>query len=249
MKIKHKKIEIGDIFTVSKSAECTVIKYVNAHNVYVKFNDKHGHTMRTSASSLRAGEVKNPFQPNVYGHGYVGDGENRIRISGKLSPAAVAWNNMLRRCYHKDYKNITYADCYVSDEWLNFQIFAEWFYSQNRYDDYQLDKDLLVRGNNIYSEKYCRLVPRELNTILSDSKRARGCLPLGVEKIGARFASRMQTCGERVYLGLFDTAEEAFYEYKKAKEKHIKKTVEKYKESICKDIYDSLINFEIKITD
>ena len=106
--------------------------------------------------SLRTGAVRNPLTPSVYGKGYVGVGYYNSRDVRLYH----LWKAMLSRCYctimhgHRP----TYKDVTVCDEWLNFQNFATWCESQeffNAKDEkggvYQLDKDILIRGNKIYS--------------------------------------------------------------------------------------------------
>jgi hypothetical protein len=76
----------------------------------------------------------------------------------------------------------------------------------------QLDKDLLVAGNKIYSPETCRFVSREINSFLTDSAATRGSLPIGVclHKDTGKFAAQIQTSGRgRKHLGLFDNADSA----------------------------------------
>jgi hypothetical protein len=54
---------------------------------------------------------------------------------------------------------------------------------------------------------------------------------------------------KKIHLGSFNTVEEAFKAYKKAKENQIKELAEQYKEQIAKNIYNTLINFQISIND
>ena len=86
---------------------------------------------------------------------------------------------MLRRCYdeklHKKYP--TYIDCKVCEEWLNFQNFAKWYY--NNYYEIEnekicLDKDILHKGNKIYSPDNCVFVPNNINVLFVKSDKSRG---------------------------------------------------------------------------
>lgn len=98
-----------------------------------------------------------------------------------LCPAYQAWKNMLVRCYSKQYqqKQPTYVRCYVSDVWLSFMQFRQWWLRHYK-DGYALDKDLLLLGNVVYSPSTCLYVPQWLNNLTTDSKAARGPLPIGV---------------------------------------------------------------------
>ena len=66
------------------------------------------------------------------------------------------WRNMLVRCFDEKYKkeSTTYANCSCCDEWLLFSNFKRWYESFN-YQDYHLDKDILVKNNKVYSPETC----------------------------------------------------------------------------------------------
>jgi hypothetical protein len=54
----------------------------------------------------------------------------------------------------------------VCNEWHNFQNFAEWFcknYCDASMDKWQLDKDIIVPGNRVYSPETCCFVPNAVN--------------------------------------------------------------------------------------
>ena len=81
---------------------------------------------------------------------------------------------MFVRCYDDKYqlRQPTYIGCSVSEDFCNFQNFAEW-YSHYKYEckyPLEIDKDLLYEGNKIYSPKTCCLLPKEINSTLN-SKR------------------------------------------------------------------------------
>jgi len=69
-----------------------------------------------------------------------------------VCPFYRKWISMLTRCYSKNYqlRHPTYKGCSVSDEWLLFSAFKSWMKKQD-WDGKQLDKDLLISGNKIYS--------------------------------------------------------------------------------------------------
>ena len=64
---------------------------------------------------------------------------------GKTTPVYRAWHGMLFRCSTKNTQE-TYNDCSVCEEWLRFSNFKRWF-DENYIDGFQLDKDILVKGN------------------------------------------------------------------------------------------------------
>ena len=72
---------------------------------------------------------------------------------------------------------MSYKGVEVCEEWYNFQNFAEWCETQkflNAKDvkgkSYQLDKDILVKGNKIYSPDTCCFVPPEINSLFINAK-------------------------------------------------------------------------------
>lgn len=92
---------------------------------------------------------------------------------------------MMRRCYDPKYheKEPTYKGCEVCKEWLNFQMFAEWYYKNHYEIEGQricLDKDILLKGNKIYSADTCIFVPHRINSLFVKSYKLRGELPIGV---------------------------------------------------------------------
>lgn len=121
----------------------------------------------------------------VWGHG-INDADYEVQPSlgnGKqgMCPIYDRWVGMLRRCYSDNYKskNETYKDVVCCDEWLLFSNFKCWM-EQQKWEDRQLDKDLLVYRNEVYSPTLCLFVPKEINTFLIKSDKSRGIYPLGV---------------------------------------------------------------------
>lgn len=155
---------------------------------------------------------------------------------------------MFKRCY--DPKSLardpTYIGCTVHPDWHNFQNFAKWFECQYRTDGWQLDKDLTIEGNKVYSSDTCTFVPHQINSLLTDRGSARGDLPQGVVRKGERYVARLNLDGKLHYLGTYATPEEAFKIYKFAKEENIKRMAGLWKGLIDPRVYDLLINYEVK---
>jgi hypothetical protein len=197
----------------------------------------------------------------VYGIGIYNKGEHRAKIDGKKTKVYQTWQDMLRRCHDPKHqtKHPTYIGCSVCDEWLDFQNFATW-YDKNYYEILllgvmQLDKDILIKGNKIYSPDTCVLVPRKINNLFTKRDAKRGKYPIGVyyHKPTKKYLAQISYGdGIRHYLGLFDTAEEAFEAYKIAKEIHIKDVAETYYSKlnlIPSKLYEAMMNYEVNIDD
>lgn len=151
----------------------------------------------------------------LYGVGVMNYGE----YSSLTHPKAYkTWSGMIERCYSTRFleKQPTYRNCTVDPEWHNFQNFVPWF-EANYVEGYHLDKDLLVLGNTIYSDKTCVFIPRWLNNILLDSQSSRGALPIGVSYLYGKYRARFSCKGRSEHLGLFASPELAYAAYCKAK--------------------------------
>lgn len=135
----------------------------------------------------------------------------------------------------------------------SYSYFYDWCQNQIGFGTpgWQLDKDILIKGNKIYSEDLCIFVPKDINTILEKSDAIRGVDPIGVSfcKDRNKFQVAIRKNGKRIALGRYVCREYAFSIYKEAKEYHIKLMAEKYKSVIDKRAYNALILYSVKITD
>lgn len=184
----------------------------------------------------------------VYGVG------NNDLLYTRDTPSYEAWTSMLERCYSVKYQNekSTYKGCFVCNEWLLFSNFKKWFDdATNGYKNgYHLDKDILIKGNKVYSPETCCFVPASINSLLTNRKNFRGEYPIGVRQAkNGKFIAR--SCGEKRHIGVYNTIKEAFNAYKLAKEKHIKELAEKYFQEgkITHKVYIALMKYEVEITD
>lgn len=194
----------------------------------------------------------------VYGVGVREEGEHKSIIDGKHTKIYTLWKNMLARCYSPTMQKHrpTYEKSEVSGDFLNFQKFASWFTDQTIDEaiEYQLDKDLLFKGNKIYSEKTCILVPRKINMFLCKSEAKRGEYPIGVSlhtktgKFIAQVADSIEG-GRTKRTKLCPTPELAFDFYKVTKEVIAKELAELYKGKCDNKVIEALYNYKVDITD
>ena len=191
----------------------------------------------------------------IYGVGYNSKGKYPTRIDGKDTKCYCTWRNMLQRCYYSKYheKESTYIDCEVAKEWLDYQVFAEWWH-QNYYtiegEKMCLDKDILMKDNKVYSPDTCVFVSSKINSLFTKCNENRGNLPIGVAKNGNGY----QTCcangsGKNIPLGTFPTVHEAFLMYKINKELLIESVAEEYKAVIPSKLYEALMKYEVSECD
>jgi hypothetical protein len=191
---------------------------------------------------------------NICEIGYLGEVAdlNKDKVYNKLY---TTWFNMMQRCYDEKelIKYPTYKDCFVIDDWLCFKNFYTWAiqnYNPYTMQKWHLDKDLLIKGNKIYSPETCCFVPQDVNSLLTKTDAKRGDLPIGVKKsYKNRFQAVLSKGKKDVYIGYFNTIEEAFQAYKKAKEEYIKEVADKWKDQIDPRVYQALQDYKVEITD
>lgn len=187
----------------------------------------------------------------VYGIG-INDFDGRVKVNGKIVKSYDVWHSMIERCYSNKSKEKrpTYIGCRVHKEWLSYSAFKEWFDS-NYIDGYQLDKDILFKGNKIYCTDTCCFVPREINILFVKHDAKRGECPIGVCYCKGRFRADISVNGQRKNIGIFDNKENAFNAYKEAKENQIKSMAIKYYSNglISLNVYNSMIKYKVSITD
>lgn len=168
----------------------------------------------------------------------------------KHKEAYSHWHGMIGRCYGdiELKKRPTYQECSVCEEWLNFSSFIEWFY-KHHVDGWHLDKDILVKGNKVYSPETCCFVPSEINGLFAKCNAIRGKYPIGIQYYNGKYIAKMRCHFKQVYLGRSSDLETAFQLYKKGKEKFIKEVADKWKEQIEPRVYEALYNYKVEITD
>lgn len=239
-------IKIGDKFTTNNGTCATVIDYLNNKNITIQYDS--GAVQVVQGSNLKRGSIKDPLKPSLYGVGILGI--NEVKSSDQ---SYVTWNNMLRRIYLPKNKleYEAYKDCSIDPSWLILTNFNNWFKLQIYEKGYHLDKDLLRKGNKVYSPSTCVFVPQEINKFLTCRANGRGKYPLGVsyKTSNLKYDAKISIDSRTKHLGLFDCPEDAFYAYKKAKEEYAKVLAERWKGRIDSKVYDALLLYEVDITD
>ena len=165
--------------------------------------------------------------------------------------AFISWKSMIRRIYN-GYGRFAkcYENCVICEEWLDYGVFKNWYENQRGCGlKYELDKDLLGNGK-LYSPETCCLLPRELNSMIVSRVSKNRELPTGVKRSGKRFfAQALIGTAEKtyIYLGNFDTPEEASNAYKAFRKKRIAETAQVYYDNgeLDERAYNALINFNM----
>lgn len=240
------KNRTGEKYLTTEGYTIEIVKYLDCENCTIQFEDGTNIENR-GYRHIQNGHIKNPLHKSVLEVGFRGLGNYSKTTHPKIYQT---WQNMLARCYNDKYqeKFLTYIGCSVIDYWHNFQVFAKW-YENNYVEDWQLDKDILIKGNKIYSPETCVFVPQEVNKLFVKSNAIRGEYPIGVYKVGDKFIARLNINGKHTHIGTFNTPQEAFKAFKTAKENQIKCVANEWKDKITKQTYQALINYTVEITD
>lgn len=234
-----------------------IVEYRCSSDIDVYFPEYNWIFNHTTYQNFKNGTLKCHYERRYFNKGYLGRENMNLFIGSKKVKSYEIWLDFLRRCYdfkwHK--KQPSYIGCEVCKEWLNYNTFHKW-YEENYYEiegeTMCLDKDILIKGNKIYSPETCVFVPQSINNLFLKREARRGKYPIGVSynKTNNTFQARCNNAyKERVELGNFDNPIDAFNEYKRFKELTIKKVAELYRDIIPKKLYDALYKYEVEITD
>lgn len=243
-------VNVGDKYTSNSGDLAVVVSVGSNRKCTIKYLDSFGYEQELRTDNLVRGKFKNPYKPVVYGFGYIGVGIYRTSYKGsrKKTLEYQAWKDMLKRCYSKKFleKNKSYLGCSVSEEWLNFQVFAEWYTKQKNYGKgYHLDKDLLIKGNKVYSKESCSLLPVEVNTAISvRADYVERGLPECVQRTpSGRYVVRVRSLEEGSYVGTYDDLDDATQSSLVARSLRVKELHDKYEDCLSEKQKSSLLNW------
>lgn len=239
-----------------------ITQYNQANDLYVQFQDTFGAVVHGSYRAFKNGRIKNPYYPEIYGVGMIGC-KYKAFDNGKDVKEYKIWHGILQRCYDTktQLKQPTYKGCSVSDNWKIYENFYEWVHKQDNYKQWQIgnrwtvDKDIILKGNKIYSKEYCCLIPEYINVLFTKRQNYRGNYPIGVYYYKAGNSYRAQCMNplinKRILIGTYNNPNEAFYAYKEYKENLIKKIAQQeyQNKNITEKCYIAMMNYNVDITD
>ena len=253
--IKNKTDRTGEEKLNTFGSRMIIIAYRRCDDIDVYFPEYNWICKNIQYTSFKNGYIKCPYEKRHYNIGYIGEGNYKEFKKGRHSKCYETWHRMLQRCYSEKYqeKQPTYKGCTVCEEWLCFQNFAKWFY-ENYYDvegqRMNLDKDILIKGNKIYSPKTCIFLPQRINNLFTKRQNDRGNMPIGVRHYGNKYQARCNDGTDKIItLNSCNTLEEAFQDYKNYKEELIKQVADEYKDKIPEKLYNAMYNYKVEIDD
>ena len=237
-------------------SKMVIKEYRSTRDVDVYFPEYNWVAKNTRYNNFKNGNIKCPYESRYFGIGYLGEGKYKVSKNGKLTDEFKIWYHMLRRCYDPKYQeeHSTYKGCAVEEYLLNFQHMGKWI-NENYYEvpgeKMCLDKDILYKGNKVYSRETCIFVPERINLLFVKSNKSRGDNPIGVTELpsGNYRVFCNNGYGKNIPLGVYSTPEEAFQRYKQCKENYIKQVADEYKGRIPDRLYNALYNYEVEIDD
>lgn len=257
MAVKQETIDkyLGKVFDSRNYGKVIVTKYVNAKEVHIKFLNT-GYECVEPMSSIVSGYVKDRSLPTTCGVGFI-DVEG-ASIGRNVTKWYAVWNSILGRCYNENlrHKHKTYEGCIVSEDWKYLSNFKKWYDSQIGCDQdgWHIDKDLLIKGNKVYSAETCVLLPPQINSLIVGADAIRGDLPKGVyydksKGVNSRYRARVSQDGKYVCYGSYSNLDDAWLAYKEAKEAWIKVVAERWKDKIDPKAYNALLNYTVEWDD
>lgn len=242
-------------------SEMVIVHYNGCMDIDVYFPEFDWIFKHAKYNNFKKGEIKCPYERRFYNVGYLGEGKYKVSENGKNTRVYDTWKAMLQRCYsEKEHeRHPTYIGCEVYEGWHNFQNFAKW-YKDNYYEvgneKMCLDKDILFKGNKIYSPDTCIFVPETINKLFIKNDKNRGESVIGATLCkNGKYQAQCNIINpetgksKQEYLGLYDSQEKAFQVYKYHKERNIKQIADYYKIHIPQKLYDAMYNYEVEIDD
>jgi hypothetical protein len=214
-----------------QGTDMKIIKVISNDKLIIQFQDEHKFEKEVFWQNYKRGTVKNPYDKIILNRGYIGVGKYKSRDeNNKITEQYNAWSNILLRCYSDKHRYLfeSYPECEISEEWCNFQTLAEW-YDENKYPvegRLHVDKDVLVKGNKIYSPDTCLLLPQRINMIFMEKPKTRDKdLPNTIYRCSKGF----QASYNGKSLGVFETVDGAITAHDNMMRIHIKEVAEEYK--------------------
>ena len=184
------------------------------------------------------------WNPWDYHRGLCGVGYSGMKMNTEMrhSVSYYKWKNMVQRCYdkklHKKYKP-EYKDKSVCEEWLNYSNFRIWFdehFVPSKNNQIDLDKDLLVQGNKVYSPETCVFLLHYQNTMFERSAKDKI-----YEKEDGTFVIGG---GKKKTYATLKEAEDIVCE---RNQNRIESVAEKCKGSIPMCAYEAMLNWDVRL--
>lgn len=246
----------GERFTTNEGYKIIIVEYNSAKDLWIEFQDEYKTRVHTKYGECKSGMIRNPYHKRLYNVGFIGVGKYDGCVEGKQTKIYNEWCAFMARGLDLKFKQKypTYKDVTVDEYFHNFQNYGAWR-EQNYYEIEGeimcLDKDILVKGNKVYSPDVCVFVPQRINNLFVKSDATRGEYPIGVtyDKRRDKYVAKCKVDGKTKYLGSYNTSHNAFLAYKEFKEAYIKQVADEYKDKIPQRLYDAMYAWTVEEDD
>lgn len=238
-----------------------IVSYNTYNDIEVEFAEPYSCKIKTGTGHFIDGGVINPYAPTICNVGIVGNKYvTHVKGSNKSLKEYGIWCSMLKRCFDKKYKEKfpTYINVTCNPVWYYYENLYEWIHEQSNYEvikntNYNIDKDILYKGNKLYSPEKCVIVPQRVNNLFTKCDANRGKYPIGVclDNYRGYYASYCNDGDGQVHIGNYKDMNKAYERYKEYKEAVIKKVAEEEysKGTITEECYDAMMKYQVEITD
>lgn len=239
----------GEVYSSNKSGDFIVTNYINSMKIEICFLNT-GHKQYVQASKITTGKIwDRSVQYLIKGLGIndcVGYGDSTTNDSEYYQK----WVYLIDRC-SDSYKlrKPTYEGSFPCKEWVYYSNFKNWAIDEYKRigEDFslQLDKDILVKGNKIYSPETCCFVPNWLNMILvCGPTECKSGLPKGVSRKRDKFHAGIYSENKAISLGSYSDPMEAHQAWQLAKSNCIENAIVKYADLSCfrTDVAEALMS-------
>ena len=252
---KTKNRRVGTTVENISGRKMKCIDYKNSMDIDVEFLDSGNIIKNVQWNNFIRGKVKDKQHLDILSY------NSDICSIPTDSKEYRTWYQMLRRCFNIQYKEEkpTYKNAVCCEEWLSYENFCIWLQSQENYEIWKtlkwsaIDKDILIKGNKIYSPENCLLVAVYVNNLFVKHDALRGNYPIGVHKLDNKYVASCTNSIENrhVVIGLYNSIEEAFKAYKEYKENLIKEiaNIEYKNRTITKKCRDAMYSYKVEIND
>lgn len=236
-------IKVGDVFKTTRGGDARVIRILAGNSYIVEFTDKYKYRLEVRLSSIRLGKIRNPYAPTLRGKGYMGVGKYASKVNNVSTAVYFRWKHMLNLCYGS---NPVATMC---DEWLNFQVFAEWEDNITRNIDPATHIRLVARLDVTqplhYSPTTAHILPTSLCAVIVNSPMLNKSNVTGVVKRKGYGVDRYKAYGPTldgvINLGTYATVEEATKVVKLSTEKYVRDVAEINKHWMSALTYEQLM--------
>lgn len=241
---------VGTVYKSGKFGDYEIIYYGSVEDVLIRFHNT-GYVTKSGMQRIRTGGVIDKLAPTSYGVGYFGENPLAVcQVDGKKSKEYILWQSMMQRCYSSVRHDASpnYIGCSVSDYFKNFGNFYDWCQSQSGFklNGWALDKDLLFKGNTMYSEDNCVFLPSHINTFLTKTSKPNITGFIGVKYLNKynKYTAVLFKNKKAIYSKYLSSAEEASDEYVKMKKQHAMELADQHKDNLDVRAYHALCNYE-----